>query len=189
MLNHAVDALAALPNVTTYLDGTHSAWLGAGDIAHRLVAGRRRRRRRLLPQRLQLPVHRQQHALRPVDLELPDLRDRGRRRRLRRLPEPVLERRAAARQDRRAPRRVDRRRARRVRRVERRHRRSRPQHVRHQPALRQHAAAARADHAASSSTPAATGAGPWQPGVYPDPQDWCNPPDRGLGLATDARHR
>jgi endoglucanase len=37
MLNHAVDALAALPNVTTYLDGTHSAWLGNGDIAHRLV--------------------------------------------------------------------------------------------------------------------------------------------------------
>ena len=37
MLNHAVEALAALPNVTTYLDGTHSAWLGTGDIAHRLV--------------------------------------------------------------------------------------------------------------------------------------------------------
>jgi len=37
MLNHAVDALADLPNVTTYLDGTHSAWLGSGDIAHRLV--------------------------------------------------------------------------------------------------------------------------------------------------------
>lgn len=37
MLAHAVDVLAALPNVTTYLDGTHSAWLGAGDIAHRLV--------------------------------------------------------------------------------------------------------------------------------------------------------
>ena len=37
MLNFAVDALAALPNVTTYLDGTHSGWLGAGDIAHRLA--------------------------------------------------------------------------------------------------------------------------------------------------------
>jgi endoglucanase len=37
MLNHAVDVLDALPNVTTYLDGTHSAWLGSGDIAHRLV--------------------------------------------------------------------------------------------------------------------------------------------------------
>ncbi len=36
MLNYAVDALAALPAVQTYLDGTHSAWLGVGDIAHRL---------------------------------------------------------------------------------------------------------------------------------------------------------
>ncbi|SFC02319.1 endoglucanase [Nocardioides terrae] len=28
------------------------------------------------------------------------------------------------------------------------------------------------------------GQGPWTPpaGVYPDAQDWCNPPDRGLGL-------
>lgn len=27
------------------------------------------------------------------------------------------------------------------------------------------------------------GQGPWMPpaGVYPDPQDWCNPPDRGIG--------
>jgi endoglucanase len=37
MLGFAVDVFAALPNVTTYLDGTHSAWLGAGDIADRLV--------------------------------------------------------------------------------------------------------------------------------------------------------
>jgi endoglucanase len=27
------------------------------------------------------------------------------------------------------------------------------------------------------------GRGPWLPPTYPDPQDWCNPPDRGLGLA------
>jgi endoglucanase len=28
------------------------------------------------------------------------------------------------------------------------------------------------------------GQGPWTPpaGPYPDPQDWCNPPGRGLGL-------
>lgn len=26
------------------------------------------------------------------------------------------------------------------------------------------------------------GQGPWTPPAYPDPQDWCNPPDRGLGL-------
>ena len=30
--------------------------------------------------------------------------------------------------------------------------------------------------------------GPWQPpaGVHPDPQDWCNPPGRGLGLRPTA---
>ncbi len=38
MLQYAVDALAALPSVTVYLDGTHSAWLGSGDIAERLAA-------------------------------------------------------------------------------------------------------------------------------------------------------
>ena len=37
MLNYAVDTLKARPNVRVYLDGTHSAWLGAGDAAHRLV--------------------------------------------------------------------------------------------------------------------------------------------------------
>ena len=37
MLNHAVDVLKARPNVSVYLDGTHSAWLGVGDAAHRLV--------------------------------------------------------------------------------------------------------------------------------------------------------
>ena len=37
MLNYAVDALAAQPNARVYLDGTHSAWLGVGDAAHRLV--------------------------------------------------------------------------------------------------------------------------------------------------------
>ena len=37
MLNYAVDVLKAHPNVSVYLDGTHSAWLGSGDAAHRLV--------------------------------------------------------------------------------------------------------------------------------------------------------
>ena len=37
MLNHAVDALKAHPNVSVYLDATHSLWLGSGDAAHRLV--------------------------------------------------------------------------------------------------------------------------------------------------------
>ena len=37
MLNYAVEALQALPNVSVYLDGTHSAWLNVGDITHRLL--------------------------------------------------------------------------------------------------------------------------------------------------------
>jgi endoglucanase len=37
MLNYAVDRFAALPHTSVYLDGTHSAWLGAGDAADRLV--------------------------------------------------------------------------------------------------------------------------------------------------------
>ena len=37
MLNYAVDTLKALPHVSVYLDGTHSGWLGSGDAAHRLV--------------------------------------------------------------------------------------------------------------------------------------------------------
>ncbi len=36
MMNYAVDTLKAHPNVSVYLDGTHSAWLGSGDTAHRL---------------------------------------------------------------------------------------------------------------------------------------------------------
>lgn len=36
MLNYAVDTLKAQPNVNVYLDGTHSSWLGAGDAADRL---------------------------------------------------------------------------------------------------------------------------------------------------------
>jgi endoglucanase len=38
-LNHAVGALEAHRNVSAYLDATHSAWLGVGDIAERLVKG------------------------------------------------------------------------------------------------------------------------------------------------------
>ena len=36
MLNHAVDALGANPGTRVYLDGTHSGWLGVGDAADRL---------------------------------------------------------------------------------------------------------------------------------------------------------
>ena len=37
MMNYAVDKLKANPGTSVYLDGTHSAWLGAGDAAHRLI--------------------------------------------------------------------------------------------------------------------------------------------------------
>jgi len=36
-LNGAVDRLVEQPNVHVYLDGTHSRWLGVGDVARRLV--------------------------------------------------------------------------------------------------------------------------------------------------------
>ena len=110
MLDYAVDALAALPNVTTYLDGTHSAWLGAGDIAHRLAqAGVADADGFYLNvSNYHFTTNNVQYGT--VDLELPGLRHGGRRRRLLRLPEPVLERGSAAGQDRPAARRVDRRR-------------------------------------------------------------------------------
>lgn len=36
-LNHAVDQLAALDNTAFYLDGTHSGWLGVGEVSDRLI--------------------------------------------------------------------------------------------------------------------------------------------------------
>jgi endoglucanase len=36
MLNYAVDVLKAKPNTYVYLDGTHSAWLNVGDVSDRL---------------------------------------------------------------------------------------------------------------------------------------------------------
>jgi endoglucanase len=36
-LNHAVDSLSALSHTAVYLDGTHSGWLGVGDISDRLI--------------------------------------------------------------------------------------------------------------------------------------------------------
>ncbi len=37
MYNYAVDALKAHEDVTVYLDGTHSGWLGVGDVSDRLI--------------------------------------------------------------------------------------------------------------------------------------------------------
>jgi endoglucanase len=36
-IQYAVTALEAQPGASVYLDGTHSAWLGVGDITHRLL--------------------------------------------------------------------------------------------------------------------------------------------------------
>ena len=36
-LNHAVDAIVALPEASVYLDGTSSAWLNVGEISDRLI--------------------------------------------------------------------------------------------------------------------------------------------------------
>ena len=62
---------------------------------------RSRRCGRVLPQPVELPVHRERRPVRHLDLAM------HRPRRLRQLPEPVLERWSAADQDRAAPRRVD----------------------------------------------------------------------------------
>jgi endoglucanase len=81
-LNYAVDKLAATaPNALVYLDGTHSGWLNIGA------------RARLLPEHLELPDHRQPRAIRHLDLGVPGVRHLRGPRRLRVLPEPVLERR------------------------------------------------------------------------------------------------
>ena len=184
MLNHAVDALAGLP---TYLDGTHSAWLGSGDIADRLVRAGVAERRRVLPQRLQLSVHRQQRAVRPLDLSSASRTAQGGRRRLLQLPEPVLERRPVARQDRRAAGRVDRRRAQSLRCVERRRRR---------PALNTSGINLRYANMLGDVEPTAryvidtsrNGRGPWAPPPTPILRIGATPESRS-GAGTHARHR
>ncbi len=57
MLNYAVDALKARPNVSVYLDGTHSAWLNVGDASHRLLQAGVQDADGFYLERLQLPVH------------------------------------------------------------------------------------------------------------------------------------
>nr|WP_202501764.1 glycoside hydrolase family 6 protein [Streptomyces sp. SID5785] len=50
-----------------------------------------------------------------------------------------------------------------------------------------HVPASRMPHYVTDSS--RNGRGPWVPptGTYPDPQDWCNPPDRGLGARPTLR--
>ena len=84
---------AARPRRLVYLDGTHSGWLNVGDASTRLAQGGVAARARVLPQRLELPALAQPRPVRHLDLGVPGVRDAGQPRRLRGLPEPVLERR------------------------------------------------------------------------------------------------
>jgi endoglucanase len=159
-LNHAVDAFAALPNVAVYLDGTHSNWLGVGDISDRLIkAGIARAdgffvnaSNYVQTERLQKYSHwisdcvylslnswwhpewcaSQYFPANPADFTTWGLSDAEYDKAF---ADTGLARNPAA-----------------------------------QP------------HALIDTS--RNGQGPWTPpsGVYPDPQDWCNPPDRGLGL-------
>ena len=109
MLGYAVDALKARPNVNLYLDGTHSAWLGVEDAAHRLVQAGVERADGFFVNVIELPVHDQLRPSRYLDLAVHRLRNDRECGRFRGLPEPVLEWRTAPSHDRRAARRVDRR--------------------------------------------------------------------------------
>ena len=139
MLNYAVDKLKAQPR-TQGLPRRHAQRVAGrrGRGASPRASGRRPRRR-LLPQRFELPVHGQLRPVRNLGVAMHRLRDVRECGRLLRVPEPVLERRAFAGKDRGTARRMDRRRAERVRRVERRLRHAGAQHVGPQPALREHA--------------------------------------------------
>ena len=189
MLNHAVDALAALPNVTTYLDGTHSAWLGVGDIAHRLVqAGVADADGFYLNvSNYQFTANNVQYGRwissclayatevvagdffgcpnqywngGPLPAKIAELLGEWTGVALSRFGEWSDD--------------TD------------------------DPALNTSGINLRYSTMLGGVEPTThfvidtsrNGLGPWQPPpAYPDPQDWCNPPDRGLGLRADARHR
>lgn len=160
MLNHAVDVLTALPSTAVYLDGTHTGWLGVGDVTDRLLkAGveradgfflnasnyqetpRLQKYAAWISQCIDLSVSTwwepawcasQYYPATPTDFSTWGLTDGAY---------------AQAYADTgRTP----------------------------DPATMKHAVI----------DTSRNGQGPWTPpaGVYPDPEDWCNPPDRGLGL-------
>jgi endoglucanase len=159
-LNHAVDAFAALANVAVYLDGTHSNWLGVGDITDRLIkAGIERadgffvnasnyvQTERLVKYShwisdcVHLSVNSwwepawcasQYYPANPADFSTWGLSDAA--------YDQAFADTGLARD----------------------------------PAVQPHAII----------DTSRNGQGPWTPpaGVYPVPEDWCNPPDRGLGL-------
>ena len=127
----AVARLEQQPNVSVYLDGTHSAWLGVGDIAQRLVKAHIAN-----AQGFFLNVSNYQFT--------PNLTQYGtwvsqclavQHTSATRLPEPVLERRPAPHPDSEPARRVERRCAEPLRRVERHRQRSGAEHLRRAPPL------------------------------------------------------
>jgi len=177
-----VDALAGLPNVTTYLDGTHSAWLGSGDIADRLVrAGVADADGFFLNvSNYQLTANNAQYGRwisqciayatevvagdffncpnqywngGPLPAKIAEL--------LGEWTGVALDRFGVWSDD------AD------------------------DPALNTSGVNLRYSNMLGDVEPTAryvidtsrNGQGPWAPPAYPDPQDWCNPPDRGLGLA------
>ena len=70
-LNYAVDAIEAkAARAIVYLDGTHSAWLGVGEAAYRLVKAGVQRAQGFLLERLELPAERSARAVRHLGLRL-----------------------------------------------------------------------------------------------------------------------
>ena len=187
-------------NAPVYLDGTHSAWLGVGDVASRLASAGVARARGVLPEQRRITSSRRTScSTAPGSRQLPRVRHLGRARRLRGVPEPVLERRPAAVQDRQingewngtaldaggqwSDASDDR----------------RAQYVGNQPALRQHAGrdpgrralrhrhepqrpgSARRHAVRRRALQPAGGGARGAPGG-----NWCNPPGAGLGLRPTA---
>jgi endoglucanase len=164
MLNYAVDALKANPNAGVYLDGTHSGWLGSGDAAHRLV----------------------QAGVMRADGFFLNVSNYQLNERLEKYGVWISKCIAFANNPEEGGWRLG--------------------HYdwcasQYYPAdpndfSTWHLSDEWYDSNLGTATPTArfvidtsrNGQGPWTPpaGVYPDPQDWCNPPDRGLGLRTTA---
>jgi endoglucanase len=182
MLNYAVDAFQALPNVSVYLDGTHSAWLNVGDASNRLIqAGVQD------ADGFYLNVSNYQFTANSVEygtwiskcityVTVVNPGDYGSCGNQYWNGGPATNWTGAT---------MD-----------------RYQEWRSEPYSGNPADLAwntvginsRYDLILGSTQPTThfvidtsrNGQGPWQPPAYPDPQDWCNPPDRGLGLRPTA---
>jgi len=187
MLNAAVDRLLQQPRVSVYLDGTHSAWLGVGDVAHRLAqAGIARAQGFYLNvSNYQFTGNSVQHgtwvssclayatAMAPGDFfNCPNQYWNGGP-----LPSKIAQLRGEWNGVALSP-----------------HGEWSDTTDVHE--LNASGISLRYANMLGDAQPATrfvvdtsrNGVGPWQPpaGAYPDPQDWCNPPDRGLGLRPTA---